>query len=275
MNKKVAIVSICIIIAVILFVFFYTKDNKNIVGKVVEENENFSVSKVIFKGAEGKDIYGLFFIPNKKEYDAVIILPGAEGSKESRRFYGEMLIEMGYGALILDQRGIGETGGELLSFADDLYAFSKREGTNQAFMALDAVKAVGFLKEIKGVRDVAILGESMGGRTAIIATALNETIKGVIVISSAGLFGSLGNDVADQYLSFINPNTYIGKISPRRILMLHSINDSVISLAEAQRTFLLAKEPKEFVQFNDSECIHGYCKPMKGFIMEELKEIFK
>jgi len=268
----IAVINVFVVLAAAFA--FIMASKANVVGKVIEENENFSVSKVVFKGAEDKDIYGLFFIPNKEEYNVIIVLPGAEGSKESRRFYAEMLLEMGYGALILDQRGIGETDGEMLSFADDLYAFTKREGTNQILMALDTVKAAGFLKNVRGVKNIAVLGESMGGRTAIIATALNETIKGTIVISSAGLFGSLGNDVADQYLSFINPNSYIGKISPRRILMLHSVNDTVIPLGDAQRTFSFAKEPKKFVQFSNPECIHGYCKPMKGFIRDELEMIF-
>lgn len=273
--KKWVIAGISVFVVLAIAFAFIMANKASVVGKVIEKNENFSVSKVVFKGAEGKDIYGLFFIPNKKEYNVVIVLPAAEGTKESRRFYAELFLEMGYGALILDQRGIGETDGEMLSFADDLYAFTKREGTNQILMALDAVKAAGFLKNVKDVKNIAVLGESMGGRTAIIATALNETIKGAIIISSAGLFGSLGNDVADQYLSFINPNSYIGKISPRRILMLHSANDTVISLREAEATFSLAKEPKKFVQFSDPECIHGYCKPMKGFIADGLKEIFK
>ena len=56
--------------------------------------------------------------------------------------------------------------------------------------------------------------------------------------------------------------------------MLHSVNDTVIPLGDAQRTFSFAKEPKKFVQFSNPECIHGYCKPMKGFIRDELEMIF-
>ena len=273
---------ILLFVFIILAMFFVFRNKGNITGmfidetgNIIEQNNSFSVYKIIFKGADGKDIYGMFFTPLKNEFDVVIVLPAAAGTKESRRFYGELLAEMGYGALILDQRGIGETDGRVNSLQEDFYAFFKKGNVHQFLMADDAVKAADFLDKIRGVRGIGILGESMGGRNAIIAAGLDEKIKTAIVISSAGYKGSFGSKEADEFIAYINPDSYIGKISPRRLLMLHAINDSVISIDDARYTFSLAGEPKKFVEFNETECKHGYCNPMLEYIERELKKAFE
>ena len=57
-------------------------------------------------------------------------------------------------------------------------------------------------------------------------------------------------------------------------LSLHSLNDNVISIEDARKTFSLANDPKRFVEFDEEKCIHGYCDPMRKIIEEEFKEIF-
>ncbi len=269
-NKAVFIVMIIAVVSLASFYFY----RGNSIGEIIEKNESFNVYKVAFDGYDGNKIYGLLFSPLKKEYDAVIVLPAAAGTKESRRFYGEILAEMGYGSLILDQRGIGETGGENPSLQEDFNAYLQNKDVEEILMARDAVSAVDFLEKIKGVKEIGILGESMGGRNAIIAAGLDERIKTAIIISSAGYFTSFNNEIADKFLEHINPNSYIGKIAPRRILMLHAVNDSVISIEDARNSFLLAKEPKKFIEFDEKECLHGYCKPMHDSIRDELREAF-
>ena len=98
----------------------------------------------------------------------------------------------------------------------------------------------------------------MGGRFAIIAAALDTRIAGVLVISTSG-FG-MQNTVTqqDKFMASINPDMYIGKIAPRRIVMFHSKNDTVIPFEQAQQTFSFAGNPKEFF-IMPFPCDHGYC----------------
>lgn len=269
-NKAVFIIIAAIAIGLVSFYFYESKG----IGEVIEKNESFNIYKVVFNAEDGNKIYGLLFSPLKKEYDTIIVLPAAAGTKESRRFYGEILAGIGYGSLILDQRGIGETGGANPSLQEDFNAYLQNKDIEAILMARDAISAVDFLGKAKGVRNIGVLGESMGGRNAIIAAGLDERIKTAIIISSAGYFTSFNNEVADKFLEHINPNSYIVKISPRRLLMLHAINDSVIPIEDARNSFLLAKEPKKFIEFREKECLHGYCKPMLGFIEAELNEAF-
>ena len=252
MIKKSLIVLIFVIgVVILLFLFSNTKEDIGNVGELIERNESFNVYKSVFKGDDGKEIYALLFAPLKESFDVIVVLPAAGGTKESRRFYGEILAEIGYGAFILDQRGLGETNGNFPSFQEEFNSFLNGKSVFQFLMAKDAVSAINLLENFKGIERFGVLGESMGGRNAIIAAGLDNRIKTAIIISSAGYKGGLGSKEGDEFLAYINPDNYVGKISPRRLLMLHSINDSVIALSDARNTFILAGEPKKFVEFNE------------------------
>lgn len=272
MKKIIPLIIIAVLLIPTLFFIFNNKANIN--KTLIEKNESFNVYKLIFKSNDNYDIYALLFAPIKENFDLVIVLPGAGGTKESRRTYAEMLLQLRYGSLLLDQRGIGETKAPVYSFEEDFNNFLQGKDVSQYLMATDAISAIEALKKIKSVNNIAILGESMGGRNAIIASALDKRIKGAIIISSAGYSQTSYNPDFNRFISSINPNSYISQISPARILMLHSLNDNVIPIKDAKETFSQAKKPKKFVEFNESECIHGYCKPMHPYIKNELKLIF-
>ncbi len=266
------------LLLIILIFLFFVFSNKEITGKVIEEviekNSSFLVSKIVFNGDDGKEIYGLFFKPLKDKFDVIVVLPAAAGTKESRRFYGEILAKGGYGALILDQRGIGETDGNVPSLQEDFQNFVEGKESFQILTAKDVVRAVDFLESFREVDEAGVLGESMGGRNAMIAAGLDERIKIAVVVSSAGYFTSVNDVRANEFLSYINPNSYIVKIKGR-LLMLHSVYDNVISIDDARKTFSLAREPKRFVEINSVGCVHGYCKDMLQAIEEELRKALR
>ncbi len=273
MRKVIALLLVLGIISGVWLVY-QKGGEKRAVGDVIESNEQYTLSKVVFKGEDGKNVYALFFAPNKQAFDVVIVLPAAGGTKESRKWYGNLLGGAGYGSLIIDQRGVGETGGYVNSLQQDFASFQRKERVHQMLMATDVSNAADYLKKSGRVKNLAVLGESMGGRNAVIAAALDSRLKTAIIISSAGYSRNTGSPEGDQFLEFINPNSYISKISPRRLLMLHAVNDNVVLLKDARTTFSFAQEPKKFLEFSEKECIHGYCDPMKQDIEEELHSAF-
>jgi len=124
---------------------------------------------------------------------------------------------------------------------------------------------------------LAILGESNGGRFAIIACALDPSLKGVIGISTSGYdteeldpVGTTDSEVYRFYRS-IDPDTYLSALPPSRLVMIHSFNDTVIPHEMALRTFGLAKEPK--AMYNTTEETHGYTASMRSDLEKELKLI--
>jgi uncharacterized protein len=245
------------------------------------ENESYKVYGVDFESRnfmyEQTRIYGLLFLPkSSSDVPGLVYLPGGGMNKEQRaNLLGELASE-GYAVLAIDQRGIGQTGGTYLNFEQDYDMFMKGNEPIQHLSVYDGLRAFDVMREIQGVdKDkIAIGGESMGGRYALIAGAIDKRIKGVVVISASGFHVPQSNQPYNSYLISVDPDHYVDKISPRELVMIQTKNDSVVKLEDAQKTFYLAKEPKKFYLIDDPECSHGYCWAMWGDLNDGLKEIF-
>ncbi len=247
-----------------------------------EENESYKIYRLKYDSRPfmnfSTKIYGLFYMPKNKENEdipAVIFLPGGGGSKESRAIIAEFIAKEGYAAFIIDQRGIGETGGYYLSLEEDYKVSAKGNEPTQHLAVFDVLRAYDVLSKIEGIdkNNILVSGESMGGRSAIIAASIDQRIKGVIGISTSGLHVKDENQPYTPYLISIDPDHYASKISPRYLIMIHSNNDTLITPKSAGVTYNLANEPKKMFLIN--ECNHGYCKEMGDTFKEAMKIIFE
>lgn len=101
--------------------------------------------------------------------------------------------------------------------------------------ALDLLAGVSYLKGT-GHQPVVVVGHSFGGAVVIAAGANSSHIKGVVALS---------------------PQTYgagmAGKVSPRKLLLVHGKADTRLSYNCAQQIYDMAKEPKELVLYEGAE----------------------
>ena len=264
--------------------FSYSENRGEADYEILSRNKNNSLNiyKIKFNSRnfleEKSVIYGLVFAPaENKKYPGVIFLPGGGGTKESRSSIGESIAKLGYAVLIIDQRGIGETKASYLSFEQDYQIFAQGKEPMQHLAVYDVLKSFDVLRNFKEAEinkeNITIIGESMGGRYGIIAAAIEKRLKGIIAISTSGFHIESNPSIPyNNYLLSIDPDYYIDKISPNYLIMLHTINDSVVPLKDAQITFSKAKEPKKF--FIIKQCQHGYCEEMDKEIEKGLKEMF-
>ncbi|MFA5887797.1 MAG: alpha/beta hydrolase [Candidatus Nanoarchaeia archaeon] len=241
---------------------------------LLEDNTTYTIEKVSFKSRDAA-IYGLLYMPkNADNAPGIIMLPAARAGKEGQDFLARGLVKQGFAFFTIDQRGIGETGGSLPSTQDDFNSFvAGNEPVNHLFV-YDALRAFDFLKSRKQVdaSNILIGGESMGARFAVIAGSVEKDIKGVFVISTSG-YGKQSNLAMEgKFMASIDPDWYINKISPRKIVMFHSKSDNVVPFAQAENTFSFASEPKEFIEM-PSVCNHGQCSEMYEDLFEKLKEM--
>ncbi len=239
--------------------------------KYTEELLNETASEKIYKikfQSRNATIFSLLRIPKRasaEKLPAVVLLPGAGVTKEIEQKLAEKMSALGFVVLTLDQRGIGETGNVFVDGEPPDYA-----------MVYDALRAFDLLKaraEVDGSR-IIMTGESMGGRFALIAAALEPNVKGVIGISTSGYdFSRTTFTSPQQFLvaRSIDPNNYMGLISPRKVVLIHSANDNVIPLALAQDTFARAKEPRAF--YTVACNIHCFCEEMTPYLEKELRAI--
>ncbi|MFH1065109.1 MAG: alpha/beta hydrolase [Nanoarchaeota archaeon] len=247
---------------------------ENVKTSLLEDNGTYTIEKVSFKSGDAT-IYGLLYMPKDADnVPGIIMLPAARAGKEGQDYLAREFVKRGYAFFTFDQRGIGETGGFIPSMQDDFNSFvAGNEPVNHLFV-YDALRAFDFLKTRKGINENNILigGESMGARFAIMAGAVEKNIKGVFAISTSGYGKQDTSTIQGKFMASIDPDRYINKISPRKLVMFHSKSDNVIPFAQAQNTFSFASEPKEFIEM-PSECIHGQCEGMYGDLFEKLDEL--
>ncbi|MBI1934859.1 alpha/beta fold hydrolase [Candidatus Woesearchaeota archaeon] len=238
------------------------------------ETENLAISRVVYE-SKGANIYGLLVLPKNitEMVPGIILLPGAGVSKESELGLAKKIASLGAAVLTIDQRGVGETDAKFNSLKQDYLDFINSKEPVQHLMVYDVLKAYDLLYSAPFVDPdrIIVAGESLGGRLAIIAAATDRRINGVLAISSAGLDFEETNDTrVNIFLESIDSDHYINLIAPRKLVMIHGINDTIIPVSSAASSFSRAQEPKRFVLINDTSCNHGYCASMYEGLVESL-----
>lgn len=244
---------------------------------ITEDKPQYMLEKAVYKSFDD-NVYALLRVPkNVQKPPAVIILPGATVNKSSDMM-GVALADAGYATFTLDERGnMGETPGPFSGYPPLGYTqYLDGEDPVQYKQVYDVLMAYDYLKTRQDIDtdNIAVLGESMGGRFAIITAALEPGIKGVIVVSSSdyGLV-SEGDSKADMFIKSIEPSGYVSKVSPRKVAMFQFKNDSVISADMAKALYDKAEEPKSWYIYEGD--VHGvYSDVYVNDLKAELKEIF-
>ena len=247
----------------------------------IEENSSFSEVRFESRGAE---IAAILRMPdseimkkNKSQsISGIVLLPGATVTKEAEQGLARHLADMGYASITLDQRNLA-----VIDAQGDLQLFLQGREPTEHKMVYDALAAAQILRDQPGIDDKRIIytGESNGGRSAIIACALDKKARGVLAISTCGYGtaaamasagGVVDADRARFYLS-IDPESYLQDISPRPLVMIHSRNDTIIPYSLAEQTYALGREPKSLHTVGCAT--HGYCREMDIALKEELEKM--
>ena len=244
---------------------------------IVESNPGYLLDHINYSSRDDV-ISALLRIPNSSHpVPGILILPGATVSKEDEQVLSAELAEMGYASMVIDQRNLGGVNIQL-----DGNLFEAGQEPTQHKMVFDAIKAIDVMREYPEIDldNIAIIGISNAGRFAIIAAAIDPSICGVVGISTSGHdVESLIADNPDQitknetrFLRSIDPDTYLDMLPPRKLVMMHMINDSIISLELAQVTYEKANEPKVFYPVEGNG--HGYNAAMRDVLEAELGLMF-
>jgi dienelactone hydrolase len=127
---------------------------------------------VAFRTADGVRLSAWYIPPRNGA--AVVLLPGAGSTRTSVLGQAAVLARHGYGALLVDTRGHGRSGGHAMDFG----WWGDR----------DLAAAVSFLDRQSGVRagKIAVLGESMGGEQALAAAGSDSRIRAVVAEGATG-----------------------------------------------------------------------------------------
>lgn len=209
---------------------------------------------VAFPSRDGLKLRG-WFIPAPSPRGTVIFCHGHAGSLDPDLRYAPAFHKRGYNVLAFDFRGHGRSEGQVVSM-----------GTLER---LDLLGAVDWLAR-RGIDRAGVLGFSMGGRVAIRAAVETDAIAAVVsdggpatlleAVSAGarerGLPGFLSGPVtrlalwlagrrAGCDLTEADAVRWVGRLSPRALMLIHGGRDPFVSTAAVRELFAAAGEPKE------------------------------
>jgi len=188
---------------------------------------------------------------------ATVLLASGYGDTQDQMLpFAEFLHRDGYNVLTYNMRSRGTSGGEYVTLG--------------LLEQADMISVLDYLAKRADVdpRRMGALGVSMGGAIAILAAAKDTRIKAVVddcgfsdapgVIAAsfehfihlpAFPFAPVTVWIADMRagidVNTVRPMDVIGEISPRPVLIIHGLDDTVVPVENSQRNFAHAREPKE------------------------------
>jgi pimeloyl-ACP methyl ester carboxylesterase len=210
--------------------------------------------RVRFSSRDGVTLGGCW-IPTKRRRGTVILLSGQGGSFDSDLIHAPALVRHGYDVLLFDFRGHGQSQGEYVSWG--------------CYEWLDLLGALDFLED-RGIKQVGLLGFSMGAAVAIRGASQTEAVTAIIsdscyvdlvkAISGWAATYGIGGKVIELFahlvLKMVNwrlgcrveeasPIRWIGQLSPRPILFIHGERDPFVSQDDFLALWHAARAPKE------------------------------
>jgi uncharacterized protein len=141
-------------------------------GSATPATYGLTYHNVAFRTADGIRL-SAWYVPARNGA-AVVLLPGSGSTRTAVLPQAAVLARHGYGALLLDGRGHGLSGGHAMDFG----WWGNR----------DTAAAVSFLDRQPGVHagKIAVLGESMGGEQALAAMGADPWIRAVVAEGVTG-----------------------------------------------------------------------------------------
>lgn len=209
--------------------------------------------EVQFVTSDGLTLKGWYTPPQNRS--VVIFLHGLGGDRTELLDEAGVIVARGYGALLFDMRGCGQSGGNISTLG-----YNERR---------DVRAAVDFVLSQAGQdTPLALFGHSMGAATALLAAAEIPEISAVGVESP---FTTLEDNVSDGVreltglppfpfaplvvffgqqqtgvdIRSVRPIDVIGQISPRAVLLIHGAKDTLIPVENSYRLYAAAGEPKQ------------------------------
>jgi len=123
--------------------------------KIGNPPADLNAESVVFASASGATVHG-WWCPNQNAKGAVLLLPGIRANRLSMVERARFLSRAGYSILLIDFQATGETTGDHITF-----------GWKES---RDVLAAVDFVRKTDSTTPVAIVGSSLGGAAALLAT---------------------------------------------------------------------------------------------------------
>ena len=231
-------------------------------GYILTDEMGHPLTQVAFTTSDNLTLSGWYLKPQNGV--TIIVQHGWKATSQTMVAIGLMLHRHGYGVLLFDFRGHGNS-----QDAQVTLGLTEVNDTNAA---------VAFLLAQPETKKIGLVGISMGAATGILAAAENKHIQAIVAEASFAelkdevgigierqtplpgwpldeLFVLLAQRQTGRNLQSVAPIRAIGKISPRQVLLLQGGKDKSVLSDSGEKLFAAAGEPKEI--WRDPLPAHG------------------
>ncbi|MHB8536379.1 MAG: alpha/beta hydrolase [Sulfuricaulis sp.] len=203
---------------------------------------------VYFPASDGTRLHAWFLPAQGETQGTILFLHGNAENISTHIMSVRWLPARGFNVLLLDYRGYGASAGE-----------PSMEGVQE-----DVDAAMRTLLSRPGVDPdrIVVFGQSLGGSIAIYNVAhspYRDHIRGLAVESAFASYRGIAREkLADFWLSWplqyplswlisdkYSPAAAVAQISPIPLLIIHGDDDPIVPVANGERLFALAREPKQ------------------------------
>lgn len=219
-----------------------------------EEKEGVKREHLSFQSTRGVRVYAHLYRasgPASRQGPSVILLHG--GGPEGKdnpgvRLMAPLIARAGSSVLAIDMQYFGERASDVLTTFTEQEKHDRLYNRPPAYLAWvtqtvkDVSRSLDFLVEQRGAdtRRIGVIGMSRGAIVATIAGAADRRLAAVAL-----LYGGHFDALEREHLPAACPANYIGRISPRPLLMINGAHDTdMIKETSVEPLQRLAKQPK-------------------------------
>lgn len=220
-----------------------------------------------FMNNHDERVPGLLWLPASSRAPApcVLFLHGLGGNKMTGEPFALALLQQGYATLALDAAYHGErAAGKQPMYGTTFYRL--RDGYIQT--AVDYRRALDYIETRSDIdsRRITLIGVSMGGIMGSLLAAVESRIKCPVLLVAGADRGlmcriseievwrrvrqenpNLDFDEISHIMAPADPLNFVGKISPRPLLMINGTKDNIVPVAANKLLHATAREPKRII----------------------------
>ena len=219
-----------------------------------EEKDGVKREHLSFQSSRGVRVFAQLYRPSassSRQWPTVILLHGGGPAGKDNpgiQLLAPLIARAGSNVLAIDMQNFGERSTDLLTTFTEQEKHDRLYNQPPVYLAWvtqtvkDVSRSFDFLVEQRGAdaKRIAVVGISRGAIVAAIAGAVDRRLAAV-----AMLYGGHFDALERGHLPAACPANYIGRISPRPLLMINGTRDTdMIRDTSVEPIQRLAKQPK-------------------------------
>lgn len=238
---------------------------------LVEETSQYTVYKVVYRSVRDQKVPAFFILPkNRAENEkvpCVILMHGLGGDKRMFQMMWGLLTQAGLALFAIDAQYHGDRKPEDNSPFFGMYPYRTRDALIQT--VIDLRRGIDYLETRQEIdpKRIGYLGASMGGILGAIFAGVDERVQAPVLLVAGGDWKilmeksslSLWRDASKtspdlvnnalKAMDVVDPIRWVGRISPRPVLMINGDADNVVPVDSNKALHNSARDPKTIVWY--------------------------